>query len=78
MIEVYFKDGSTVKTQEGNDIARGHRSNVNPYNYDETYIDMKWVEEVIDEFVNKERLSKQDADCNIYLSNAWNKEEIGC
>lgn len=74
MIEVYFKDGSTVKAQESNDIVRGHRSDIDPYNYDEPYIDMKMVEEVIDEFLNKEILSRQDADCDIDLSNSWNKE----
>lgn len=75
MVEINFKNGSTIKTGTSNDIVRGRRSNVDPYNYDETYIDMKMVEEVIDEFLNKEILSRQDTDCNIYLSNAWNKEE---
>ena len=78
MIEINFKNGSTIKTQKSNDAARGNRSNVVPYNYDEPYIDMKMVEEVIDKFANKERFSKQDADCDIYLGDAWNKEEAEC
>lgn len=78
MVEINFKNGSTIKTKESNDTVRGNRGNVDPYNYDEPYIDMKMVEEVIDEFLNKERLSRQDADCDIYLSSAWNKEEVEC
>lgn len=76
MIEVYFKDGSTIKTGTNNDIVRGHRSKIDPYNYGEPYIDTKMVKEVIDKFANKERLSKQDADCDIYLSSDRNKEEL--
>ena len=40
MVEINFKNGSTIKTKESNDTVRGNRSNVDPYNYDEPYIDM--------------------------------------
>lgn len=76
MVEINFKNGSTIKTGTNNDIVRGYRSKIDPYNYGETYIDTKMVKEVIDKFVNKERLSKQDADQDVYLSSAWNKEEL--
>lgn len=76
MVDISFKNGSTIKARASNDVVRGYRSKIDPYNYGEPYIDTKMVKEVIDKFLNKERVSKQDADCDIYLSSDWTKEAL--
>lgn len=68
---IVLKNGSTIQVQESNENVRGHRSKViEPFWGDEPYIESNIVKEVIEKFINKERIAELPSDSDIYLSSA--------